>query len=39
MDTVEELNGTYFLASDVSQTSYKTVRDYNKIARGNDKVW
>ncbi|MBS0908079.1 STM2901 family protein [Tatumella sp. JGM118] len=31
--------GWVILASDVSQISYKTVRDYNKIARGNDKVW
>ena len=81
MDTVEELNGTYFYAGrsnlkaselffmifcekfveqlglgvadfsavvallagrndqlTVSQISYKTVRDYNKIARGNNKV-
>lgn len=31
MDTVEELN--------VSQIAYHTVNDYNRIARGNDKIW
>lgn len=31
--------GWAVLASDVSQISYKTVRDYNKIARNNDKIW
>ena len=31
--------GGVILASYVSQISYKTVRDYNKIARGNDKLW
>ncbi|ECW3428292.1 hypothetical protein GEV82_01645 [Salmonella enterica] len=27
------------LASDVSQIAYRTVRDYNRIARGSDKIW
>lgn len=31
--------GWVLLASDVSQISYKTVRDYNTIARGDDKLW
>jgi len=31
--------GWAILASDVSLISYKTVRDYNEIARGNDKLW
>ena len=31
--------GWVILASDVSQISYRTVRDYNRIARGSDKIW
>lgn len=31
--------GWVILASDVSQITYRTIRDYNAIARGNDKLW
>lgn len=31
--------GWIILGSDVSQISWRTVRDYNRIARGNDKIW
>ncbi|MBV4366321.1 STM2901 family protein [Erwinia phyllosphaerae] len=31
--------GWMILASDMSKISYKTVRDYNSIARGKDKIW
>lgn len=31
--------GWIILASDVSQISYSTLRDYNRIARGKDKIW
>ncbi|MGQ3902481.1 STM2901 family protein [Mixta calida] len=31
--------GWIILASDVSQITYRTVRDYNRIARGKDKIW
>ncbi|ALC64806.1 hypothetical protein A7T54_01045 [Salmonella enterica subsp. enterica serovar Saintpaul] len=31
--------GWIILASDVSQIAYRTVRDYNRIARGSDKIW
>ena len=31
--------GWGILASDVSQIVYNTVRDYNRIARGDDKIW
>lgn len=31
--------GIVMLASDVSQITYRTLRDYNIIARGNDKLW
>lgn len=31
--------GQIILASDVSQITYRTLRDYNNIARGNDKLW
>lgn len=31
--------GWLVLASDVSQITYKTIRDYNTIARGRDKIW
>jgi len=33
------LIGQIILASDVSQITYRTIRDYNTIARGNDKLW
>ncbi|MGU3524744.1 STM2901 family protein [Enterobacteriaceae bacterium C23F] len=33
------LIGQIILASDVSQITYRTIRDYNNIARGNDKLW
>ncbi|KMV73041.1 STM2901 family protein [Rosenbergiella epipactidis] len=33
------LLGVMILASDVTQITYRTLRDYNTIARGNDKVW
>nr|WP_207117311.1 MULTISPECIES: hypothetical protein [Enterobacteriaceae] len=31
--------GWVILASDISQITYRTIRDYNAIARGNDKLW
>lgn len=31
--------GWIIMASDVSQIAYHTVNDYNRIARGNDKIW
>lgn len=31
--------GWIILASDVWQIAYCTVRDYNHIAKGNDKIW
>lgn len=31
--------GWAILASDVSQIIYRTVKDYNRIARGSDKLW
>ena len=31
--------GWIILASDISQISYRTLKDYNRIARGNDKIW
>lgn len=31
--------GWVILASDVTQITYRTLRDYNAIARGNDKLW
>ncbi|EOG3289412.1 STM2901 family protein, partial [Salmonella enterica] len=31
--------GWIILASDVSQIAYRTGRDYNRIARGSDKIW
>ncbi|MEQ9885940.1 STM2901 family protein [Pectobacterium zantedeschiae] len=31
--------GWIILASDVSHISYRTLRDYNCIAKGNDKIW
>ncbi|EBY2428111.1 hypothetical protein HZE20_004467 [Salmonella enterica subsp. enterica serovar Typhimurium] len=33
------LIGEIILATDVSQITYCTIRDYNTIARGNDKLW
>lgn len=33
------LVGEVILLSDVSQISWRTLRDYNRIARGNDKLW
>ncbi|EAY5048296.1 hypothetical protein GEM56_14855 [Salmonella enterica] len=33
------LIGEIILAADVSQITYCTIRDYNTIARGNDKLW
>ena len=33
------LIGEVILVADVSQISYCTVRDYNAIARGSDKIW
>lgn len=33
------LIGQIILASDVSQIAYRTLRDYNTLARGNDKLW
>lgn len=33
------LIGQIILASDVSQITYRTIRDYNTLARGNDKLW
>ncbi len=33
------LFGMIILASDVTQITYRTVRNYNTIARGNDKLW
>lgn len=31
--------GWVIMASDVSQISYRTLIDYNRIARGSDKIW
>ncbi|WP_312240702.1 STM2901 family protein [Pantoea sp.] len=31
--------GWVILASDVSQITYRTVKEYNDIARGDDKLW
>ena len=31
--------GWILLANDVSQITYRTIRDYNRIARGADKIW
>lgn len=33
------LLGILVLASDISQIVYNTIRDYNAIARGDDKIW
>lgn len=33
------LIGVVMLASDVTQMTYRTIRDYNAIARGSDKLW
>lgn len=31
--------GWIILASDVSEITYKSVRDYNRIARMEDRIW
>lgn len=31
--------GWIILASDVSEIGWRTLRDYDRIARGNDKIW
>ncbi len=36
--TFHSLIGEIILAADVSQITYRTIRDYNTIARGNDKL-
>ena len=33
------LIGEVILIADVSQIAYCSIRDYNRIARGNDKLW
>jgi hypothetical protein len=33
------LLGVVLLSSDVLEIGFKTVRDYNAIVRGNDKIW
>lgn len=33
------LFGVIILASDVTQITYRTIRDYNTIARGSDRLW
>ena len=33
------LFGVIILASDVTQITWRTLRDYNNIARGDDKLW
>ncbi|WP_145499690.1 STM2901 family protein [Yersinia bercovieri] len=33
------LVGIIIMAADVSEITYRTMRDYNTIARGNDKIW
>ncbi|NMP26382.1 hypothetical protein GW590_05820 [Rahnella sp. SAP-1] len=33
------LIGQVVLVTDVTQITYCTIRDYNRIARGNDKIW
>ncbi|MDW8846966.1 hypothetical protein SD961_13905 [Erwinia sp. MMLR14_017] len=33
------LTGEIILIADVSQIAYSSIRDYNRIARGNDKLW
>jgi hypothetical protein len=33
------LIGELVIISDVSQIIYRSIRDYNNIARGNDKIW
>lgn len=33
------LIGVIVLASDVTQITFRTIRDYNAIARGSDKLW
>ncbi|AHK21012.1 putative membrane protein [Yersinia pseudotuberculosis IP 32953] len=33
------LLGLIIIAADVSEITYRAIRDYNTIARGNDKIW
>jgi hypothetical protein len=33
------LLGIIIIATDVSEITYRTIRDYNMIARGDDKLW
>lgn len=33
------LIGEVILISDITQITYVSIRDYNRIARGNDKLW
>ncbi|SUP81918.1 membrane protein [Yersinia pseudotuberculosis] len=33
------LLGLIIIAADVSEITYRTIRDYNMIARGGDKLW
>jgi hypothetical protein len=33
------LIGIIIIATDVSEITYRTIRDYNTIAKGNDKIW
>ncbi|WON79033.1 hypothetical protein OK023_07245 [Serratia sp. UGAL515B_01] len=33
------LLGIIIIAADVSEITYRTIRDYNMIAKGNDKLW
>ncbi|PSH13186.1 hypothetical protein B7R75_15145, partial [Yersinia pseudotuberculosis] len=33
------LLGLIIIAADVSAITYRTIRDYNMIARGGDKLW
>lgn len=33
------LIGVIILATDVTQITYRTIRDYNTLARGGDKIW
>ena len=34
-----DIVGWIILAADVSEITWCTLRDYNRIARGNDKIW
>ncbi|NDJ57090.1 hypothetical protein GWD52_08805 [Enterobacteriaceae bacterium 4M9] len=33
------LIGVFIIAADITQITYRTIRDYNTIARENDKLW